>query len=66
MPTKFWIVWNGKRDGTPTYQHPSPESATHEAERLTCLSGGTFHVMEVVASCRRVEWEKYDRDDLPF
>lgn len=44
--TKFWMVWNPKRD-TPAYQHHSHEAAVSEAERLARLNPGQrFYVLE--------------------
>lgn len=68
---KFWIIWNEKGSCPPKYKHASIESAKLEAERLAKLvPEGTFHVLELVGSCKRLEvvW-KYpgnNSDDVPF
>lgn len=69
MNDKFWIVW-ADMGGSPTVKHLTPESAKREAERLAREnSGRVFHVMEVVASCKRndVLWKDYNNDsEIPF
>ena len=66
---KFWLVW-AEYGGQPTFKHNSLESAMKEAERLALAnSGKIFHVMEVVASCKRndVLWKDYNNDsEIPF
>jgi hypothetical protein len=50
---QFWIVW--RENTTPSFKHPSYQSAKAEAERLARLHGGTFHVLEHRASAERVD-----------
>lgn len=55
---KFWVVWN--ETGNQTFKHDCEESARKEAERLTILNGGFFHVLELVGTCTlppRTIWE---------
>lgn len=66
----FFVVW---RDGggTPTCKHLSLDAAKAEAERLTLLHGGAFHVLASVATAtkRSVDWSEHahtNTDDLPF
>lgn len=64
----FFVVW---RDGggTPTFKHTSIDAAKAEAERLTLLHGGAFHVLASVATAtkRSVDWGEHDHaEELPF
>lgn len=67
---KFWMVLG---EGTPTYRHPSQESAEREAERLArMVPGQSFVVLEAVSSvCKSdVDWkilvDPDPRKDVPF
>lgn len=60
---QFWMVWS-ESGRAPTYKHESEAAARKEAERLTRLYGGRFHVLEAVAACERVDvtWESFQTD----
>lgn len=56
----FWLIWNEK-GRVPTYKHATMASARAEAERLSRLQpGDTFHVLQCVASCRKIDVEWTD------
>lgn len=68
MNQGFFLVWR-ENGGAPTYKHPSLDAAKTEAERLTLLHGGAFHVLASVATAtkRNVDWSEHEHaDDLPF
>lgn len=51
----FWLVWSPAGHKSPSFRHPSPQSATTEAERLaTAHPGQLFVVLEPIAA-RRVD-----------
>ncbi|WP_255631107.1 hypothetical protein [Caballeronia sp. dw_19] len=51
----FWLVWSPTGHKSPSFRHPSIQSATTEAERLaTAHPGQLFVVLEPVAA-RRVD-----------
>lgn len=59
MPTQtesaFWLVWSPAGHKSPSFRHPSVQSATTEAERLaTAHPGQLFVVLEPVCA-RRVD-----------
>jgi len=52
---------------TPTFLHPSQQSAEMEAARLaTANPGDVFQVLAIISQCKKesVTWERVD--DLPF
>ena len=61
---KFWIVL-ADENGTPTFRHPSLQSAQNEAERLARnVTDREFTVLESLATVmkRDVVWEPNDLD----
>ena len=65
----FWLIWNEK-GRVPTYKHATMASARAEAERLSRLQpGDTFHVLQCMASCRKIDVEWTDHvcvGEIPF
>lgn len=65
----FWLIWN-ERGSTPTVRHETKASARAEAERLARMNPGqSFHVLELVGTCKRVdvEWtNEVDPLEPPF
>lgn len=63
----FWMVLGA---GTPTYRHPTIESAKTEAERLARLEPGMpFTVLEAVATVVKddIHWDDHHPDsEVPF
>lgn len=58
MNPVFWFVWN-ENGGMPQVKHANLSAARREAERLARNNPGqTFHVLELVGSCKKtdVEW----------
>lgn len=48
----FWMVWNPQRH-SPTYRHPTMDSAIAEAERLARMTPGeVFIVLEAKCALR--------------
>jgi hypothetical protein len=66
MADPFWVVWK-EGGGAPTFKHASVTDAEAEAERLARTVGGTFHVLQLVATCRKndVQWDRV-ADEMPF
>lgn len=53
MRPTFWLVW--REDGrAPTVKHATQIAALREAERLAREAGGSFHVLESVATMSQV------------
>lgn len=51
---KFWMVYS-PQGNAPTHQHPTPEAAQTEAERLiTYNPRSTFYVLEAVKAVRPI------------
>ena len=65
----FYLVWREGCDGrSPTYKHPTYESAKEECKRLTQAHGGKFHVLAHVATAEKIEikFTEINRDEIPF
>jgi hypothetical protein len=68
----FFLVWNGHKIYTPTFQHSTWDSAKDEAKRLALSNPGvTFYVLESKAEVIKsdVEWAYHtiSKDDqVPF
>lgn len=65
----FWLVWN-PQGGSPTFKHPTFDSAKAEAERLAKLHPNqSFYVLGTCGLARKVEslWTDIAAfSDLPF
>jgi len=48
----FWTCWVQGLDGGYGFEHPTPESAMKEAERLAETSGRKVFVLQLVGVCR--------------
>ncbi len=65
MSELFWLIWN-ERGGPPTVKHATKSEARAEAERLARMNPGqTFHLLQLVGTCRRVDVEWSNESD-PF
>ena len=62
----FWLVWN-ENGRIPVVKHPEEAVARKEAERIARLQpGDTFHVMQCICSCRKIDVEWTEHVEIPF